>query len=97
MDDTSNYKRAYEREKKARAMAEQLLDDKSRELYASVVELQDTVKTLERTQAQLVQSEKMASLGQLSAGVAHEINNPVGFSLSTVSYTHLTLPTIYSV
>lgn len=37
------------------------------------------VKKLEETQAQLVQSEKMASIGQLSAGIAHEINNPIGF------------------
>ncbi|MEP7213569.1 MAG: ATP-binding protein [Acidobacteriota bacterium] len=34
---------------------------------------------LERLQAQIVQSEKMASIGQLSAGIAHELNNPVGF------------------
>ncbi len=37
------------------------------------------VKKLEEAQTQLVQSEKMASIGQLSAGIAHEINNPVGF------------------
>ena len=48
------------------------------------VELQDTVENLERTKKQLVQSEKMASLGQLAAGVAHEINNPVGFIRSNM-------------
>ncbi len=46
------------------------------------------IKKLQDTQDQLLQSEKMASIGQLAAGVAHEINNPIGFvnsNLSTLS------------
>lgn len=51
------------------------------ELNARVTEMN---RQLASTQAQLVQSEKMASIGQLAAGVAHEINNPIGFVTSNV-------------
>jgi len=47
--------------------------------------LQDTIRRLEATQAQLVESEKMASLGQLVTGVAHELNTPLGISLTAIS------------
>lgn len=45
----------------------------------------EQVKTIEQTQRQLYQSEKLASVGQLAAGVAHEINNPMGFVTSNLS------------
>ncbi len=50
-----------------------------RDLEARNVELVRGKAQLERLQAQIIHSEKMASLGQLSAGIAHELNNPVGF------------------
>lgn len=46
--------------------------------------LSKALNAIEKTQAQLIQSEKMASVGQLAAGVAHEINNPVGFIISNL-------------
>ena len=49
------------------------------DLEARNRELANQKSALERLQAQIVHSEKMASLGQLAAGIAHEINNPLGF------------------
>ncbi|HEV7905278.1 MAG TPA: ATP-binding protein, partial [Pyrinomonadaceae bacterium] len=50
-----------------------------RDLEARNIELKEGKEQLQRLQAQIVHSEKMASLGQLAAGVAHELNNPAGF------------------
>lgn len=49
-------------------------------------ELEATLKKLKRTQAQMIQNEKMSSLGQLVAGIAHEINNPVSFIYGNLSH-----------
>ena len=54
------------------------------ELQANFERIKETNARLEEAQNQLLQSEKMASIGQLAAGVAHEINNPIGFVSSNV-------------
>jgi PAS domain S-box-containing protein len=61
------------------------------ELYAKSraksEELHQALQEIQRTQVQLIQSEKMSSLGQLVAGIAHEINNPVNFIHGNVNCT----------
>ncbi|WP_392476016.1 PAS domain S-box protein [Nostoc sp. C110] len=47
-------------------------------------DLEQTLKELQNTQAHLLQSEKMSSIGQLVAGVAHEMNNPLGFIAASI-------------
>lgn len=58
---------------------EQKVHERTEALAESNAELEVTLKNLKETQSQLVSVEKMASLGQLTAGIAHEINNPINF------------------
>lgn len=54
-------------------------------ITVSVIELNAEIAKRKETQFQLVQSEKLASIGQLAAGIAHEINNPIGFIKSNLN------------
>ena len=58
---------------------EQKVKERTEEITEKATQLELTLEKLYSTQAQLIQSEKMSSLGQLVAGIAHEINNPINF------------------
>ena len=62
------------------------LQESQIELQQKATELEKALTQLKQTQTQLLQSEKMSSLGQLVAGIAHEINNPVSFIFGNITY-----------
>jgi two-component system NtrC family sensor kinase len=84
MSQTPDYHKAYLRQIAAREKAEALLESRARELYDSNESLRTALDELKKQKANLVQQEKLASIGLLAAGIAHEINNPVGFVKSNL-------------
>lgn len=70
-----------------RKQTEQALRESEAELREQANQLEIAMRQLQTTQAQLVQNEKMSSLGQLVAGIAHEINNPVNFIYGNLSHS----------
>ncbi|XGV95298.1 MAG: PAS domain S-box protein [Leptolyngbya sp. BL-A-14] len=71
-----------------RKQAELKLQCLNTELEQRTTQLTDALTQLKQSQQQMIQTEKMSSLGQLVAGVAHEINNPVNFIHGNLSHAH---------
>ncbi|NJM47470.1 MAG: AAA family ATPase [Alkalinema sp. RU_4_3] len=65
---------------------EQRIAERTIELEVKNQELEVTIGDLHRTQSQMIQTEKMSSLGQLVAGIAHEINNPINFIYGNIKH-----------
>ncbi|MGB3208741.1 MAG: CBS domain-containing protein [Crinalium sp.] len=69
-----------------RVAAETALRESESQLREQASRLEQTLQELQQTQTQLIHTEKMSSLGQLVAGIAHEINNPINFIYGNIAY-----------
>ncbi|KAB1065043.1 sensor histidine kinase [Salibacter halophilus] len=71
--------------KRQNIVLEQKVQERTKELSLTNSELNEALDELKEAQTQLVEQEKMASLGQLTAGIAHEINNPINFVTANIN------------
>lgn len=82
-------RRAQEALREINEHLEDRVTERTDALARSNQDLRETLENLERTQSKLITSEKMAALGELVAGVAHEINTPVGVAVTATSHLQL--------
>jgi signal transduction histidine kinase len=78
-------------------LLEAKVHERTMELEETNRSLNDTLEHLKSTQSQLVEAEKMASLGVLTAGIAHEINNPINFVKSNIKPLQLDIQDLWEV
>jgi len=83
-DHEIDYQNLYNEERSARINAEKLMSTRSKELHFAHDALKSAYHKLKNQNEQLLHQEKLASIGQLAAGVAHEINNPISFVKSNL-------------
>ena len=94
-------RKVYQDQKKLNQLNTELenrVNERTSELSASNAELEKTIETLKGAQHQLIESEKLASLGSMVAGVAHELNTPLGNSVtatSSLSHNHENFQALY--
>lgn len=94
IQDITQLKLAEQEIRELNAELEQRVINRTEQLKKANEELEMTLQSLRETQDQLIESEKMAALGNMVAGIANEINTPIGMGVSTVSDLKTKLETI---